>query len=266
MTVAAVATGIHVSLGQVAATLALVALAAAISRWQRAGLEEDVAIATVRSFVQLTAIGYVIKLIFEADTIWLVLALLSAMVLFGALTARHRARRVPDAFWPLLLALAAAGASTLALVVALGVFEATPRYLVPVGGMVIGNAMTASAVALNRLGDEVSEGRARIEATLALGATAHQAAAPFVRRALRSGMIALVDSTKTTGIIFFPGTMVGMLLAGASPTDAVRLQLILLYTLLGSVAIAGLVATALAYRNFFTPAAQLREPQAEAAR
>jgi putative ABC transport system permease protein len=73
-------------------------------------------------------------------------------------------------------------------------------------------------------------------------------------------MIALVDSTKTTGLIFFPGTMVGMLLAGADPTDAVRLQLILLYTLLGSVAIAGLVATGLAYRNFFTPAHQLREP------
>jgi putative ABC transport system permease protein len=265
VTSAALSTGIHISLGQVAATLALVALAAAISRWQGAGLEEDIVVATVRSFVQLTAIGYAIKLIFEADTIWLVLALLSAMVLFGALTARHRASRVPGAFWPLLLALAAAGASTLGLVVALGVFEATPRYLVPVGGMVIGNAMTASAVALNRLGDEVSEGRARIEATLALGATAHQAAAPFVRRALRSGMIALVDSTKTTGIIFFPGTMVGMLLAGASPTDAVRLQLILLYALLGSVAIAGLVATALAYRSFFTPAAQLREPDSAAA-
>ena len=52
-------------------------------------------------------------------------------------------------------------------------------------------------------------------------------------------MITLVDSTKTTGLIFFPGTMVGMLLAGASPTDAVRLQLILLYTLLGSVSISG---------------------------
>ena len=77
-------------------------------------------------------------------------------------------------------------------------------------------------------------------------------------------MIALVDSTKTTGLIFFPGTMVGMLLAGADPTDAVRLQLILLYALLGSVAIAGLVATTLAYRNFFTPAQQLREPRPEA--
>jgi putative ABC transport system permease protein len=256
---------IHVSVGQVAASLALVVLAVAVSRWRGADLEEDIAVATIRSLVQLTAIGYAIKLIFEADTIWLVLALLSAMVLFGAITARARARRVPGAFWPLLIALAAAGAATLGLVVALGVFEATPRYLVPVGGMVIGNAMTASAVALNRLGDEVADSRARIEATLALGATGQEAAAPIVRRALRSGMITLVDSTKTTGLIFFPGTMVGMLLAGAAPADAVRLQLILLYTLLGSVAIAALVATTLAHRNFFTPAQQLRELEAETA-
>jgi putative ABC transport system permease protein len=54
--------------------------------------------------------------------------------------------------------------------------------------------------------------------------------------------------------------MVGMLLAGAEPEDAVRLQLILLYTLLGSVALAGLISISLAYRNFFTPAHQLREP------
>lgn len=252
-------TSIHVSVGQVAATLALVALAAAVSFWRNADLERDIGVATVRSFIQLTAIGYVIKLIFDADTVWLVFALLTVMVFFGALTARGRAKKVPGAFWPLLIALAAAGATTLGLVVALGVFEATPRYLVPVGGMVIGNAMTASAVALNRLGDEIADSRNRIEATLALGATAQEAAQPIVRRALRSGMITLVDSTKTTGLIFFPGTMVGMLLAGANPTDAVRLQLILLYTLLGSVAIAALVATTLAYRNFFTPAQQLRE-------
>jgi putative ABC transport system permease protein len=255
-----VSASIHVALWQVAASLVLVAIAIAISRRRQADLERDIAVATVRSIVQLTLVGYAIKLIFEADTIWLVLALLSVMVLFGALTARSRAKSVPGAFWPLLIALSTAAATTLGLVVALGVFDPTPRYLVPVGGMVIGNAMTASAVALNRLGDEVGDSRARIEATLALGATAREAALPFVRRALRSGMITLVDSTKTTGLIFFPGTMVGMLLAGASPTDAVRLQLILLYTLLGSVAIAGLLATTLAYRNFFTPAQQLREP------
>ncbi len=250
---------IHVSVGNVLATLALVAIAAAVSFWRKAELEEDIGIAVVRSFIQLTAIGYVINFIFDQDSLWFVFGLIAVMVLFGAFTAQRRAKRVPHAFWPLLLALGLAGAVTLGLVVALGVFKAQPRYLVPVGGMVVGNSMTAAAVALNRLGDEVKTHAREIEATLALGATSTLAAAPIVRRSLRSGMITLVDSTKTTGLIFFPGTMVGMLLAGADPTDAVRLQLILLWTLLGSVALAGLIAITLAYRNFFTPAHQLRE-------
>lgn len=253
---------IDVTLGEVGASVALVAVAVAISFWRRVDLERDIAIAVARSFVQLSAIGFVIAAIFESDELVLVAALLAGMVLFGALTARARARSVPGAFGPLLIALALAGAATLGLVLALGIFPAEPRYLVPVGGMVIGNAMTAAAVALDRLGDEVEQGRNMIEATLALGATGAEALAPAVRRALRAGTIALVDSTKTTGLIFFPGTMVGMLLAGADPTDAVRLQLILLYLLLGSVSISALTATLLARRNFFTDAEQLREAAA----
>jgi putative ABC transport system permease protein len=254
------APAIDVTLGEVGASLALVVVAIGVSLWRRAELEEDIAIAVVRSAIQLIAIGYVINAIFDADSLLLVAALIAVMVLFGAFTARQRARHVPGAFWPLLIALAIAAIATLGLVVALGVFEPKPRFLVPVGGMVVGNAMTAAAVALNRLGDEVADHAREIEATLALGATSTQATMPIVRRSLRSGMIPLIDSTKTTGLIFFPGTMVGMLLAGADPTDAVRLQLILLYTLLGSVALSGLVATTLAYRNFFTPDHQLRDP------
>ena len=250
---------IHLNAEQVAASLALVGLAVLVSIWQRADLERDIAAATFRSFIQLTAIGYVIRFIFDQNNLAFVIALLAAMVLFGAFTARGRARRVPHAFWPLLFALALAGSTTLVLVVALGVFKPQARYLVPVGGMVIGNAMTAAAVALNRLGDDVADGVAQIEATLALGATASEAIRPLLRRSLRSGMIPLIDSTKTTGLIFFPGTMVGMLLAGAAPIDAVRLQLVLLYVLLGSVALAALTSVHLAYRNFFTDAHQLRE-------
>ncbi len=185
--------------------------------------------------------------------------LLAVMVIFGALTARGRATRVPSALWPLLVALAVAATATLALVLVLGVFPAEARYLVPVGGMVIGNAMTAAAVALNRLGDDVHDATARIEATLALGATATQAMRPIARRSLRSGMIPLIDSTKTTGLIFFPGTMVGMLLAGAAPIDAARLQLVLLYVLLGAVALATLLAVLLSRRAFFTAEHQLRD-------
>ena len=258
--ISAATSSINVSLGQVAAALALVALAAAVSRWQQADLEKDIGIAVVRSFIQLTAIGYVIQLIFNQDSILLVLALLAVMVVFGAFTARQRASDVPDALTPLLISLSVAAAITLGLVVTLGIFDPKPRFLVPVGGMVIGNAMTAAAVALNRLGEDVRGSARQIEATLALGATSSEAVAPIVRRSLRSGMITLIDSTKTTGLIFFPGTMVGMLLAGADPIDAVRLQLILLYVLVGAVSISALLAVTLARRNFFTPAQQLREP------
>jgi len=254
-----VTAAIHIELGDVAATLALVAVALAVAVWERTDLQVDITVAAARAFIQLTAIGYVINAIFASDSILWVALLLAVMVVFGALTARARAPRVPHVLWTLLFALATAATATLALVLALGVFPATARYLVPVGGMVIGNAMTASAVALNRLGDEVRDAAPRIDATLALGATATEAIRPIARRSLRSGLIPLIDSTKTTGLIFFPGTMVGMLLAGAAPVDAVRLQLILLYVLLGAVAIAALVAVALSRRRFFTSDHQLSE-------
>jgi putative ABC transport system permease protein len=251
--------GANVSLGQVAAATALVAVAVGISIWERAHLEGDIALAAVRAFVQLTAIGFVVDAIFKSDRLIWVFVLVTVMVVVGAFTARHRARAVPGAFWPLLVALGLAGATTLGLIVALGVFDPKPRFLVPVGGMVIGNAMTAAAVALNRLGDEVTGQAREIEATLALGATATEATRPFIRRSLRSGLIPLIDQTKTTGLVAFPGIFVGSLLAGADPEDAVRLQLVLLYALLGAVSIAALTAMALTYRNFFTADHQLRE-------
>jgi len=250
---------LSITLGEVAASLALIAVAIAVSFWRRAELERDIAVAVVRSFLQLTAVGYVIQAIFDTDSLWLVVALLAGMVGFGAWTARGRAKAVPGATAPIVLALSVAAAVTLGLVIALGVFAAEPRYLVPVGGMVIGNSMTAVAVTLNRLADEMHDGRRQIEAMLALGATSQQAARATVARSLRSGMIPLVDSTKTTGIVFFPGTMVGMLVAGAEPVDAVRLQMVLLWVLLGAVALAGLLAVSLGYRGFFTDAHQLRE-------
>ena len=142
---------------------------------RRAGLEGDLALATARSFVQLIAVGYVIQAIFDSDSLLVVVALLAVMVGVGTVTARRRAAAVPRATGAGAAGAGVAAAGTLGLVLALGVFEATPRYLVPVGGMVIGNAMTATAVALNRLADDVADQAGRIEATLALGATAGQA-------------------------------------------------------------------------------------------
>lgn len=252
-------TGVDITWAEVAATLVLVAMAIAVSLVRRTGLEQDLGVAAVRSFFQLVAVGYVIQAIFDSDSLWVVTGLLAAMVGVATVTARRRANEVPGALLPILVALSVAAGVTLGLVLALGVFEAKPRYLVPVGGMVIGNAMTAAAVALNRLADDMSVQAGLVEATLALGATAREASADLVRRSLRSGLIPLIDQTKTTGLVTFPGVMVGSLVAGAEPIDAVRLQLVLLWILLGSVSLAALIATGLGYRGFFTSADQLRE-------
>src|SRR4051794_19196059 len=128
---AAVAT--HVSYGQVAGALALVVIAIAVSRWRRADLEQDIPVAVIRSFIQLTAVRYVIQAIFNSDSLAVVFALLAFMVVFGAWTARGRAKSVPRAFVPLLIALGVAALATLAIVILLDVFPAKPRYLVPVG-------------------------------------------------------------------------------------------------------------------------------------
>jgi putative ABC transport system permease protein len=244
---------------QVLGSLALVALAVALSVWRRVPLEREIGWAVLRSFVQLIALGYVIKLIFEAGHVAFVVPLLALMVLFGAFTARNRARNVPNGFWVLLVALAVSAAATLGVALAVDALPATARTLIPVGGMVIGNAMTSAAVALSRLQDEVRSSANEIEARLSLGATSRQSIDPALRRSLTAGMINVVDSTKTAGLVFIPGTTVGMLLGGAAPLDAIKLQLILFYLLVGGVTIAVVLAGTLAYRGFFTPAHQLRE-------
>ncbi len=245
---------------QVAASLVLVAIAILASRWRDAGLERDIAIAVARSFVQLTAIGFVINFIFEQDDAGLVIALLAVMVVFGALTARNRAESVPGAFWPLLVALALRRSRRSGSCVALGIFEPEPRYVVPVGGMVIGNAMTAAAVALNRLGEDVHDRAHEIEATAGAGGDLHPG-----RRPAGQPQPALGDDhpdrlDEDDGADLLPGDDGGDAARGRrsrrrrAPAADPALRAA------RPVAIAALTATTLARRNFFTPAHQLREP------
>jgi len=248
--------------GQVVGALALVVVAIGLSVWRSVRIENEIAWAVFRSFVQLIALGYVIKLIFEAGNVAWVVPMLGVMVFFGALTARNRAPGVPNAFLLLLVSITAAVLATLGLALAVGAIHANARTLIPVGGMVIGQAMVSSGLALSRLEFEIGSAAREIEARLSLGASWRQASDPIVRRSVTAGMITTIDATKTAGLVAIPGTTVGMLLGGAAPLDAVRLQLILFYLLLGATAIVVVLVTTSAARGFFTPAHQLRELEA----
>ena len=247
-------------LSRVFLAMLFVAVAAAISRWQRADLEKDLGWSTVRSFVQLIAIGYVLELIFRQDNPVWTLLLLAVMVVIAGVTSGQRGNKTPHAYAIALASISIGTAVTIAGLVALDVFAFTPQAIIPIGGMIVGNAMTTVSLVMSRLSDDLIEQRNQVETMLALGARGREASLPQFRRALRSAMVPIIDTTKTVGLIKLPGAMTGMILAGASPIEAVQLQLIVMYMLVGANTFTGLSAAYLTYRQFFTAAHQLRLP------
>ena len=195
-----------VTFGDVALALCLVGVAVVISAWQRLGLEGDLTVATVRSFVQLIAVGYVLAFIFRGHGRLTVLAL-AVMVGSASITTRNRAKRVPRSGMIAVAAIATATAAALGLLVALRIVPTSARALIPLGSMIISGAMNTASLVMTRLHDDLASNRREVEARLSLGKTAHDAALPWLRSAIRGGMLPSVDSTKVVGLVALPGAM-----------------------------------------------------------
>jgi putative ABC transport system permease protein len=105
---------------------------------------------------------------------------------------------------------------------------------------------------------EFDDKRLEIEARLALAQPAREAAAPYLREALRTALVPQIETTKAVGIIFLPGAMVGLLLAGVSPAAAVQVQLVVMYLVLGSVAVTTSIVALGMRQRLFTAGHQLR--------
>ena len=166
------------------------------------------------------------------------------MVLFAGDTVRRRAPEVPDVFALSLIAFAASSVVTLAVLFGLRIFPLEPRTLVPLAGMMIGNSMTATVVVARRIVEELRDKRDEVEARLALGEPSADAARPYVRSALRTAMIPRIETTKAVGLVFLPGAMTGLILAGAPPLGAVKIQAAVMYLILGSAATTTVVVVA----------------------
>jgi putative ABC transport system permease protein len=240
--------------GGLALSLILVAVAVGLSLWQGLRLERDMLWATGRALVQLLAVGYVLVLIVDDDTpvvwawVWVV-----AMLGFAALTARRRAPEVPGIGWLTLAAASGSALLSLSVVFGLGVYPTVGRAVVPIAGMMIGNSIGSIVVASRRILGELADRRPEVEARLALGQPWQQASKPFVRSALRTALTSQIENTKAVGLVFLPGAMTGLILAGADPVDAVLVQAAIMYLILGCVATNVVVIGMGLTRRMFTP-------------
>jgi putative ABC transport system permease protein len=132
-----------------------------------------------------------------------------------------------------------------------------PQYFLPLGGMIIGNSMTALALALERLFADLRGRRELVEMQLSLGATYREASQDLVRQAIKAGMVPSINSLMGVGIVFIPGMMTGQIVAGADPLAAIRYQIVVMLMLVASTTLSTLLVVHLVRRRCFGPAQQL---------
>jgi len=237
-----------------AASGVLIAVAVAVSLWRRLGLERPVLWAAARAVVQLMIVGAALRIVVDRDDplIWSWLWVV-AMIAFAAWTVSRRTEGLPGIVPVAAVAFGAATLVSLGVLLGFGIFDTTGRTIVPLSGMVVGNSLSSAVLVSRRLRDAATEQRDRIEARLALGQSSNEAFAPTQRDALRTALIPQIETTKAVGIVFLPGAMVGLILAGADPADAVLVQAAVMYLVLGSVATTTTVIAIGVTRRLFTP-------------
>lgn len=226
----------------VAASGLLVLVAIVVSWRRQLGLGRSLVEASLRALAQLVLVGYGLRLLLAEDTsIWWSVAWVLFMVLFAGWTVTQRAVEVPGLLGLAIAAMAVTAGVTLGVIFGLGIFPLEPRYLVPTAGMMVGNSLQAAVLAVRRTVDDLTDDRAAIEARVALGQPWREAARRGLRRGLRDAVTPQVETTRAVGLVFLPGAMTGLILAGADPLDAVLVQAAIMFLILGGVAISSLV-------------------------
>jgi putative ABC transport system permease protein len=241
-------------------------LAAAVNHWGQLGHGRDDLLAALRACLQLFVVGLLIAAVLGSW--WLTLGFILLMLSVASLTAGRRLSSagakprgagpnlgrpgVRSRWW-----IAAAPVVLAAVPVAGGLILSglIPRQsiaVVPIVGILIGGAMTATTLAGKRALDALLTRHGEYEAALSIGLLPRDSALLIARPDASLALVPGLDQTRTVGLVTLPGAFVGMLLGGASPLQAAAVQLVVLVALLLVQAIAVLVTVELVARGYFS--------------
>ena len=206
------------------------------------GSWRPVATAAARAVAQLGAVSLVIVVVLRNG--WLTAAFVVLMFGIATVTSARRIAKARHGRWAG-AAIAAGVVPVLGLLLATRLVPLEPVAIVPIAGILIGGAMTATSLAGRRALDELTARHGEYEAALALGFTVPDAVRLIVRPTAGQALVPALDQTRTVGLVTLPGTFVGILLGGGSPVQAGATQLLVLIALLTIEGIAVLVTVEL---------------------
>jgi putative ABC transport system permease protein len=227
-----------------------------LARRRKIHLERESAIALVRGLVQIMAVGSVLVLLLKAPR-WTGAFLLAGMIAAAGATSAKRAKGLPGAFEVSTYSIACGAGSVIAIMTWLGVIDTAITALIPVGSMLIANAMNTNGLALNRFRSDILAHTGEIETALSLGADPRQSVGPYVQASFEASLIPAIDSLRSLGIVWIPGLMAGMLLSGSRPIYAAIYQFVVLAMIFAASGLTSLVSTLLIRTHAFTAAEQL---------
>jgi putative ABC transport system permease protein len=246
----------NLSLWDVAIATLLIVINGAVSVALSLGLGRQLALAAIRTVVQLLAIGYVLSWVFALDRWYVVLPMMGLMTAIagfaGAARGAHSyAGQRTDSIVSIWVSAWLVAAVGLFAVIRIHPWYA-PQYAIPILGMILGNTLTGVSLAIERMTEELTARRDRVDMALALGATRWEAAQSPARQAVRAGMIPTLNQMAVVGVVSLPGMMTGQVLAGQSPLQAVRYQIVIMFLVAASSALGTVGAVLLTYRRLFS--------------
>jgi len=241
--------------------LGLMAIAIALSAWQRLELEGSLALATGRTVLQLLVVGYVLAAVFAFKNPWIVLAMLAVMVTVATIVARNRiSKKVPNLLAIVGGAMVISTVLTLIYTMSFVIQPPTwydPQFLIPLAGIVLGNSMNGAALAGERLVSTLNSSQLEIETHLSLGATPQQAVSRYRRESVKAGLIPTINTMMVVGLVTLPGIMTGQLLSGVPPLVATSYQMVIMFMLAFTNLVTTLLVTSGICRQFFNNTGQL---------
>jgi len=242
---------------QLSIALIFVILPIILSKTLNLGLEKDTIIAVIRSIIQLLIVGYILKFVFDSENMMYILLMVTIMIAAATQNARKKGTSIKGITWKVTATLVVIEVLTQGILLGFNITPPTAQYIIPISGMVIGNAMVLSILFLNRFTSEVETHQDETELILSLGGTPKQAIHTQLITAIKASMIPTIESQKTIGLVQLPGMMSGQIIAGADPMQAVQFQLLILFLLLTTASVTSAMLGYLSYPSLFNQRMQL---------
>lgn len=253
---------INLSNKQLALTYILVAVVLFVTSLDGIDKKKDILVSIIRMTVQLFIAGSVLVLIFDTDSFIFPIAMFLVMEFFAIFNViRNVKTDLPPGLKKVIGFSILCGTSLnlfffLIVVVQVKPFY-SPQYLIPLGGMIIGNSMTGVNLALVTMLENLKERKDHVEAALMLGATPRDAMDKIIQVSFDTAFLPTLNSMKNMGIISLPGMMTGQILSGTSPMIAIKYQIAIMIAILTSVCICVFLFLHFGYKNFFNQEDQL---------